>query len=390
MSVATETGLTNLLGFTRPQLEEYITGLGSKPFRARQLMQWIYKRGEGRIAEMTDLAKDFRAQLAQCAEVRVPRITAVQVSADGTRKWKLEADSAQSFEMVYIPEPGRGTLCISSQVGCVMDCSFCATAQQGFNRNLTTAEIVGQVWLAARELEAGVGGVPDDDSDTEALRQVVTPLSGRVISNVVLMGMGEPLANFRNVVPALSILLDDFGFDLSRRRVTLSTSGLVPQMYKLAEEANVALAVSLHAPNDALRNELVPINRKHPISELLAACWHYLDEQNGRSVTFEYVMLDGVNDSPAQARELVRLLRGHPAKLNLIPFNPFPGTRYRRSPLATIQRFRDELIRGGVLATIRRTRGEDIDAACGQLAGRVIDRTTVRLGNKTIGLAVES
>jgi 23S rRNA (adenine2503-C2)-methyltransferase len=377
MTAPTETGLTNLLGLTRPQLEEYISGLGSKPFRARQLMHWIYKRGEGRIAEMTDLAKDFRAQLAQCAEVRVPRITAVQVSADGTRKWKLEADSSQAFEMVYIPEPGRGTLCISSQVGCVLDCSFCSTAQQGFNRNLTTAEIVGQVWLAARELEAAVG-------------EVVTPLSGRIISNVVLMGMGEPLANFRNVVPALSILLDDFGFDLSRRRVTLSTSGLVPQMYKLAEEANVALAVSLHAPNDALRNELVPINRKHPISELLAACWHYLDEQNGRSVTFEYVMLDGVNDSPALARELVRLLRGHPAKLNLIPFNPFPGTRYRRSPLAVIQRFRDELIRGGVLATIRRTRGEDIDAACGQLAGRVIDRTTVRLGNKTIGLAVES
>jgi 23S rRNA (adenine2503-C2)-methyltransferase len=362
MSAATETGLTNLLGLTRPQLEEYIAGLGSKPFRARQLMNWIYKRGEGRIAEMTDLAKDFRAQLAQCAEVRVPRITAVQVSADGTRKWKLEADASQAFEMVYIPEPGRGTLCISSQVGCALDCSFCSTAQQGFNRNLTTAEIVGQVWLAARELEAAVG-------------EVVTPLSGRIISNVVLMGMGEPLANFRNVVPALSILLDDFGFDLSRRRVTLSTSGLVPQMYKLAEEANVALAVSLHAPNDALRNELVPINRKHPISELLAACWHYLDEQNGRSVTFEYVMLEGVNDSPAQARELVRLLRGHPAKLNLIPFNPFPGTRYRRSPLAVIQRFRDELIRGGVLATIRRTRGDDIDAACGQLAGQVADRT---------------
>ena len=390
MSAVTETGLTNLLGLTRPQLEEYITGLGSKPFRARQLMHWIYKRGEGRIAEMTDLAKDFRAQLSQCAEVRVPRITALQVSADGTRKWKLEADSSQAFEMVYIPEPGRGTLCISSQVGCVLDCSFCSTAQQGFNRNLTTAEIVGQVWLAARELEAAVGVGPDDEPDTESSAQVVTPRSGRIISNVVLMGMGEPLANFRNVVPALSILLDDFGFDLSRRRVTLSTSGLVPQMYKLAEEANVALAVSLHAPNDALRNELVPINRKHPISELLAACWHYLDERNGRSVTFEYVMLEGVNDSPAQARELVRLLRGHPAKLNLIPFNPFPGTRYRRSPLATIQRFRDELIRGGVLATIRRTRGEDIDAACGQLAGRVIDRTTVRLGNKTIGLAVQS
>jgi 23S rRNA (adenine2503-C2)-methyltransferase len=397
MSAPTETARTNLLGLTRPQLEEYIAGLGSKPFRARQLMNWIYKRGEGRIGEMTDLAKDFRAQLAQCAEVRVPQITALQVAADGTRKWKLEADASQAFEMVYIPEPGRGTLCISSQVGCALDCSFCSTAQQGFNRNLTTAEIVGQVWLAARELEAAVGAGPDDDADVEEApidaaldTQVITPLSGRIISNVVLMGMGEPLANIRNVVPALSILLDDFGFDLSRRRVTLSTSGLVPQMYKLAEQTNVALAVSLHAPNDALRNELVPINRKHPISELLAACWHYLDEQNGRSVTFEYVMLDGVNDSPSQARELVRLLRGHPAKLNLIPFNPFPGTRYRRSPLTVIQRFRDELIRGGVLATIRRTRGDDIDAACGQLAGRVIDRTTVRLGNKTFGLAVQS
>ena len=397
MSAPTLTGRTNLLGLTRPQLEAYIAGLGSKPFRARQLMNWIYKRGEGRIGEMTDLAKDFRAQLAQCAEVRVPQITELQVSADGTRKWKLEADASQAFEMVYIPEPGRGTLCISSQVGCALDCSFCSTAQQGFNRNLTTAEIVGQVWLAARELEAAVGAGAEEDAQPEEPlldaaidTQVITPLSGRIISNVVLMGMGEPLANFRNVVPALSIMLDDFGFDLSRRRVTLSTSGLVPQMYKLAEVSNVALAVSLHAPNDALRNELVPINRKHPISELLAACWHYLDEQNGRSVTFEYVMLDGVNDSPGQARELVRLLRGHPAKLNLIPFNPFPGTRYRRSPLAVIQRFRDELIRGGVLATIRRTRGDDIDAACGQLAGRVIDRTTVRLGNKTFGLTVQS
>jgi 23S rRNA (adenine2503-C2)-methyltransferase len=402
MSEPTATVRTNLLGLTRPQLEQYIAGLGSKPFRARQLMNWIYKRGEGRIAEMTDLAKDFRAQLSQCAEIRVPRITALQVSADGTRKWKLEADASQAFEMVYIPEPGRGTLCISSQVGCALDCSFCSTAQQGFNRNLTTAEIVGQVWLAARELTAAVGAAPGEDPEADpgieaesgaeplADSQVITPLSGRIISNVVLMGMGEPLANFRNVVPALSIMMDDFGFDLSRRRVTLSTSGLVPQMYKLAEETNVALAVSLHAPNDALRNELVPINRKHPISELLAACWHYLDEQNGRSVTFEYVMLDGVNDSPAQARELVRLLRGRPAKLNLIPFNPFPGTRYRRSPLAVIQRFRDELIRGGVLATIRRTRGDDIDAACGQLAGRVIDRTTVRLGNRNIGITVES
>jgi 23S rRNA (adenine2503-C2)-methyltransferase len=402
MSEPTATVRTNLLGLTRPQLEQYIAGLGSKPFRARQLMNWIYKRGEGRIAEMTDLAKDFRAQLSQCAEIRVPRITALQVSADGTRKWKLEADASQAFEMVYIPEPGRGTLCISSQVGCALDCSFCSTAQQGFNRNLTTAEIVGQVWLAARELTAAVGAAPGEDPEADpgieaesgaeplADSQVITPLSGRIISNVVLMGMGEPLANFRNVVPALSIMMDDFGFDLSRRRVTLSTSGLVPQMYKLAEETNVALAVSLHAPNDALRNELVPINRKHPIAELLEACWHYIDEQNGRSVTFEYVLLAGVNDSPAQARALARLLAGQPAKVNLIPFNPFPGTRYHRSEPEAVDRFRDELIRRGVLATVRRTRGDDIDAACGQLAGRVIDRTTVRLGSRVFGVAVQA
>jgi len=372
-------GRTNLLGLTRPGLEAFIGELGSKPFRARQLMNWIYKRGVGSFADMTDIAKTLRARLGQLAEVRPPEIVSVQHSADGTRKWLLKADASQAFEMVFIPEPDRGTLCISSQVGCALDCSFCATAQQGFNRNLSTAEIVGQVWLAARELERPAPG--------EGEAAPATP--ERQITNVVFMGMGEPLANFRNVVPALHILLDDFGFDLSRRRVTLSTSGLVPQIYKLAEHSNVALAVSLHAPDDALRNELVPINRKHPIAELLSACWHYLDEQNGRSVTFEYVMLEGVNDSPAQARELARLLKGHPAKVNLIPFNPFPGTRYRRSAPAVIQRFRDELLQRGVLATIRRTRGDDIDAACGQLAGRVIDRTTVRLGNKVIGVAVQ-
>ncbi|HEY2340588.1 MAG TPA: 23S rRNA (adenine(2503)-C(2))-methyltransferase RlmN [Steroidobacteraceae bacterium] len=376
--------LTNLLGLPRSELTEFVMQLGSQPFRARQLMNWVYKRGTGSFADMSDLAKDFRTRLALAAEVRAPQIVATQRSADGTRKWLLQADAAQAFEMVFIPEPDRGTLCISSQVGCALDCSFCATAQQGYNRNLTTAEIVGQVWLAVRELEQekrerlapgiAVEGQPGDE---------------RHVTNVVLMGMGEPLANFRNVVPALSIFLDDFGFDLSRRRVTLSTSGLVPQIYRLAEETNVALAVSLHAPDDALRNELVPINRKHPIAELLQACWHYLDEQNGRSVTFEYVMLDGINDSPAQARALARLLKGHPAKVNLIPFNPFPGTRYRRSPAQVIQRFRDELLQRGLLATIRRTRGDDIDAACGQLAGRVIDRTTVRLGNKVIGVAVQ-
>src|SRR6202041_3258387 len=339
-------------------------------------MKWIYRRGAADFSSMTDLAQEFRAQLADIAEITVPQIVTEQQSKDGTRKWMLRMDQVQGIETVYIPEPDRGTLCISSQVGCAMDCTFCATAQQGFNRNLSAAEIVGQVWLAQREL---AGSRPAGSADE----------GRRAITNIVFMGMGEPLANYRNVLPAMRIFLDDLGYDLSRRRVTLSTSGLVPQIYKLAEETNVALAVSLHAPNDALRNELVPINRKHPISELLAACWHYLDERNGRSVTLEYVMLDGVNDSPSQARELVRLLRGHPAKLNLIPFNPYPGTRYRRSPLPVIQRFRDELIRGGVLATIRRTRGDDIDAACGQLAGRVIDRTTVRLGNKTFGVAVQ-
>ena len=370
-----DTTATNLLGLTRPALEAFVAQLGGKPFRARQLMNWMYKRGESSFDRMTDLAKDFRVQLTGRACIATPQIVTAQESADGTRKWLLRADPSQAFEMVFIPEPDRGTLCISSQVGCALDCSFCSTAQQGFNRNLSTAEIVGQVWLANRELSGSFAHDPERE---------------RTITNVVLMGMGEPLANFRNVVPALEIFLDDFGFDLSRRRVTLSTSGLVPQIYKLAERSNVALAVSLHAPDDELRNELVPINRRHPIAELLEACWHYIDEQNGRSVTFEYVLLAGINDSPVQARALAKLLAGHPAKVNLIPFNPFPGTRYERSPPETVQRFRDELIRRGVLATVRRTRGDDIDAACGQLAGRVIDRTTVRLGSRVFGVAVQA
>jgi len=365
----------NLLGLDKAELEAFVGTLGSKPFRARQLMQWMYKRGEGDFAAMTDLAKDFRAGLATRAEIAVPQIVKTQVASDGTRKWLLSGGNGQAFEMVYIPEEDRGTLCISSQVGCVLDCTFCSTAQQGFNRNLTAAEIVGQVWLANRELSGETGWRVGDD---------------RIITNIVLMGMGEPLANFRNVVPAIRIFLDDFGFDISRRRVTLSTSGLVPQIYKLAEEVNCALAVSLHAPNDALRSELVPINRKHNIAELLEACWHYLDEQNGRSVTFEYVMLDGVNDQPQHARELAQLLHGKPAKLNLIPFNPFPGTQYRRSPQAVIEAFRDQLNAHGLIATIRKTRGDDIDAACGQLAGQVTDRTTVRLGSKTFGLQVRA
>jgi 23S rRNA (adenine2503-C2)-methyltransferase len=354
----------NLLGLPRADLETFVAErLEAKPFRARQLMKWIYRRGASDFSAMTDLSQDFRARLGEVAAISVPEIVTEQRSTDGTRKWMLRMDEVQGIETVYIPEPDRGTLCISSQVGCAMDCSFCSTAQQGFNRNLTVAEIVGQVWLAQRELK-----------DTRA--------EGRVITNIVFMGMGEPLANYRNVVPAMRIFLDDLGYDLSRRRVTLSTSGLVPQIYKLAEECNVALAVSLHAPDDELRNELVPINRKHPIDELLKACWHYIERQNGRSVTFEYVMLDGVNDRPEQARSLARLLRGHAAKLNLIPFNSFPGTRYRSSPPSAILRFRDIVNEHGVIATTRRTRGDDIDAACGQLAGRVKDRTQVRLGSK--------
>jgi len=377
---------TNLLGLTRTELEAFIAAMGEKPFRARQLMKWLYKRAASDFDQMTDLAKSFRERLKEVAEVRTPEIRLTQVSGDGTRKWLLSMDSlrrangpvsdnlidaSQAIEMVFIPEPGRGTLCISSQLGCAMDCTFCSTAQQGFNRNLNVAEIVGQVWLANRELGYEPGG-------------------NRVITNVVFMGMGEPLANYRNVVPATEILMDDLGFDISRRRVTVSTSGLVPQMLKLAEETNCALAVSLHAPNDALRDELVPINRKHKIAELLDACWQYVNKQNARSITFEYVMLDGVNDKPEHAFELVKLLQGRPGKVNLIPFNPFPGTQYRRSTPAAIERFRDICNSHGVIATTRRTRGDDIDAACGQLVGRVRDRTTVRLGSKLISVAVQT
>ncbi len=367
MAEATEK--TNLLGLTRSGLEAFVAAMGEKPFRARQLFKWIYKRAEGDFDAMTDLGKEFRRRLAGIAEVRTPEIITEQVSADGTRKWLLRFESGQAIEMVFIPEPGRGTLCISSQVGCAMDCSFCSTAQQGYNRNLDTAEIVGQVWLANREL----GYSPDGD---------------RVITNVVFMGMGEPLMNYRNVVPAAEIMMDDLGLDLSRRRVTVSTSGLVPQMRRIAEETNVALAVSLHAPNDELRSRIVPVNRLHPIADLLEACWHYVEKQNARSVTFEYVMLDGVNDLPEHARQLAVLLKGRPAKVNLIPFNPFPGTQYRRSTDEALERFRDLLLKGGVIATIRRTRGDDIDAACGQLVGRVNDQVKNRLGQKRFPVRV--
>ena len=367
--VTTAQEKVNLLGLDKAGLELFFAELDEKPFRARQIMKWIYRHHIDDFSGMTDLSKDLRARLFDIAEVRVPQIVTEQRSVDGTIKWMLRMDQAQGIETVFIPEENRGTLCISSQVGCVLDCAFCATGHQGFNRNLSTAEIIGQVWMANREL----GYSPGDR---------------RIITNVVLMGMGEPLANYRQVVPSLRILIDDYGFELSRRRVTLSTSGLVPQIERLGEECNVALAVSLHAPNDALRDELVPINRRHPIHELLDSCWRYAGKHSNRQITFEYVMLDGVNDKPEHARQLVKLLRDRPAKVNLIPFNSFPGTEFTRSSVANIDKFRQLLSSSGIIAITRKTRGDDIDAACGQLAGRVRDRTRIRLGKKLVRVAV--
>lgn len=361
----------NLLGLSRQGLEDFCVGLGEKPFRARQLMSWIYRFGVSDFEAMTDISKAFRTRLAEIAEIRPPAIRSRHDAADGTRKWMLSMDGGQAIETVFIPEPARGTLCISSQVGCAMDCAFCATGKQGFNRNLSAADIVGQVWLANKEL----GWQPDEN---------------RPVTNVVFMGMGEPLANYRAVLPAIQVLVDDYGFNLSRRRVTVSTSGLVPQMERLGQECNVALAVSLHAADDALRDELVPINRRHPIAELLDACWRYAERRAGRHITFEYVMLDGVNDRPEDMRKLARLLGHRPAKVNLIPFNPFPGTEFRRSPDEVVERCRDFLLRKGIRATIRRTRGDDIDAACGQLAGQVNDRVRFRLGDKLVSITARA
>jgi len=350
------------LGLPRPELEQLFSGLGEKPFRARQLMRWMYGRGVLDPAAMTDLSATLRDTLAARADFRLPAIDTVQESSDGTTKWRLAVGAGQLIETVFIPEEARGTLCVSSQVGCALDCSFCATGRQGFNRNLTAAEIIGQVVLADRAL-GRVGG------------------NSRV-TNVVFMGMGEPLANFRSVVQACAVLIDDLGFQISRRRVTVSTSGLVPQIRKLALESNAALAVSLHAPDDELRNVLVPINRRHPIAELLQACWDYAESTNAMGITFEYVMLSGVNDAEAQARDLARLLKNRPAKVNLIPFNHFPGSDYRRSTPDALARFRQVLLDNRIMTMVRRTRGDDIAAACGQLAGQVSNRVRVALGDK--------
>jgi 23S rRNA (adenine2503-C2)-methyltransferase len=347
---------TNLLGLNREQLAQFLEKLGEKPFRARQLMRWIHQFGESDFGRMTDLAKSLRETLAAHAVVEVPRLLSEQVSDDGTRKWLLELAPGNAIETVFIPEEDRGTLCISSQVGCALACTFCSTGRQGFNRNLSTAEIIAQVWWANKALGRD-------------------PKGERIISNVVFMGMGEPLLNLDAVVEAIDILLDDFGYGLSRRRVTVSTSGVLPALERLRERAPVALAVSLHAPTDALRDVLVPINQKYPLKELMAACKRYVEDGPRDFVTFEYVMLDDVNDSEAQARQLIECVSGVPCKFNLIPFNPFPDSGYRRSRPEAVRRFRDILMQAGYVVTVRKTRGDDIDAACGQLAGKVVDKS---------------
>ncbi|WP_435372985.1 23S rRNA (adenine(2503)-C(2))-methyltransferase RlmN [Aquisalimonas lutea] len=345
----------NLLGLDRKGLEGFFAEMGEKPFRASQILKWVHGRGVTDFEAMTDLSKALRARLADEAEVRVPEAVMDQNSEDGTRKWLLRLDGSNAIEAVLIPEKNRETLCISSQVGCALECSFCSTGYQGFNRNLSTAEIIGQLWYVNRILEREG--------------------EGRQVTNVVFMGMGEPLLNFKNVVPASELMKDDHAYGLSKRRVTLSTSGVIPYLDRLTEVSDVSLAVSLHAPNDELRNELVPINRKYPIAELLAACRRYIADKPHRSITWEYVMLDGVNDTDAHARELVDLLGDIPSKVNLIPFNPFPEAPYRRSSDARIRAFARILSDAGLVATTRKTRGDDIDGACGQLVGKVADRT---------------
>jgi 23S rRNA (adenine2503-C2)-methyltransferase len=355
----------NLLGLDPAALEAFCAGLGEKPYRARQLLRWMHQAGIDDFGAMTDVARPLRERLAAEASIAAPAVLRDTTAADGTRKWLLDVGTGNAIETVFIPESNRGTLCISSQAGCALECSFCSTGRQGFNRNLSTAEIVGQLWLASRALRAGSARTEQKPGE-----EVERP-----VSNVVMMGMGEPLANFENVVAALRLMLEDFAYGLSRRRVTVSTAGLVPGIDRLREECPVALAVSLHAPNDALRDELVPINRKYPIRELLAACLRYIEKAPRDCVMFEYVMLAGVNDSVACARELAALVKDVPCKINLIPFNPFPGIAYERPAPEAIARFRDVLMQAGHIATIRKTRGDDIDAACGQLAGKVLDRT---------------
>lgn len=348
----------NLLDYNYQQLRELLVSWGEQPFRAQQLIQWIHQAGLADFTQMTNIGKSLKEKLSRLSHISVPEIAACQKSADGTHKWLLKLDCGNCIETVFIPEANRGTLCVSSQVGCGLNCSFCSTGKQGFNRNLSTAEIIAQVWIAVRELSLNQGA------------------HDKRVTNVVMMGMGEPLLNFDKVVAAMDIMMDDFAYGLSKRRVTLSTSGLLPELERLREESPVALAVSLHAPTDALRNELVPINKKYPLAQLMALCKKYFKDEPRRKVTFEYVMLKGVNDQLEHARQLVKLLKDVPSKVNLIPFNPFPMTQYQRSSQAAIDAFRDLLMEHGINTITRKTRGDDIDAACGQLAGEVKDRTS--------------
>jgi 23S rRNA (adenine2503-C2)-methyltransferase len=347
----------NLLDLDRQGLEVFFANLDEKPFRASQIIKWIHQRGVTDFQQMTNISKPLRDQLEKCAEVKLPEVVLDELSEDGTRKWVLQMDSGNQIETVYIPESDRGTLCVSSQVGCALDCSFCSTGRRGFNRNLSTAEIISQVWLA-----------------TQLIDEEKKP--GRKVTNVVLMGMGEPLLNFDNVVRAIRIMMDDFAYGLSKRRVTVSTAGVVPAIDKLGDLLDMRLAVSLHAPNDELRDQLVPLNAKYPLKELTAACRRFMDKQNARSrITFEYVMLDGINDTDQHAQQLVKLLKGIPALMNLIPFNPFEGSGYKTTPVKRIEHFSKLLINAGMTTVIRRTRGDDIDAACGQLVGKVEDKS---------------
>jgi len=350
----------NLLDLDADGLTAFFADLGEKPFRARQVLKWIHQQGVDDFAAMSDLAKSLREKLAAVARVHAPTIVGDTTAADGTRKWLLKVDAGNAVEAVFIPETDRGTLCVSSQAGCVLDCAFCSTGKQGFNRNLSSGEIIGQLWLASRLVESR-------------------------ISNVVMMGMGEPMLNLDNVIPALRLMLDDNAYGLSRRRVTVSTAGVIPGMDRLRDECPVALAISLHAPNDELRDKLVPVNRKYPLRDLIAACNRYLEKAPRDFVTFEYVMLDGVNDAPEHARELAAIARQVRCKYNLIPFNPFPHSGFKRSDPERIRRFAEILSRAGLTVTTRKTRGDDIAAACGQLAGDVADRTR-RAASRRIAL----
>jgi 23S rRNA (adenine2503-C2)-methyltransferase len=361
----------NLLDFTLPRLTEWLAAQGEKPFRAKQVFQWIHQRGVADFDAMTDLAKGLREKLKATAEVRPPAVLSEHRSADGTVKWLFDVGVGNGIETVFIPEDDRGTLCVSSQVGCALDCKFCSTGRQGFNRDLAVGEIVGQLWVANRRLaELGIARLPSPRPSPKAEGEP----SPKPVSNVVMMGMGEPLNNFGPVTDAMEVMLDDMAYGLSRRRVTLSTSGVVPHIRKLKDRLPVALAVSLHAPNDAIRSRIMPINDAYPIASLLEACRDYLEVAPRDFITFEYVMLKGVNDAPDHAKELVRTLEGTPAKVNLIPFNPFPESGFEKTDPDRVRLFQKVLLDAGIIATVRKTRGDDIDAACGQLAGQVVNR----------------